>query len=161
MAVVACAFGVIAFHSVWYPINLLAAAALPSLATADLNELKAFSAIAFIVAFVTHAIVSVLVGLLFAVLLPMLPSKRAAFWGSFFAPLFWSALTWSTLSLINPALSARISWRWFIASQIAYGLTAGYVVQHSKMVETLQSWPLAARVGLEAPGLLAERGEKQ
>jgi len=35
-------------------------------------------------------------------------------------------------------------------------------VAHSKTVETAQSWPLAARFGLEAPGLLAEReGERQ
>ena len=153
MALVACVYGVVAYHSLWYPINLLAAAAVPSLAQADLTQLTAFNSTGFIVALISHGLFSILVGLLFAVLLPMLPSRRAAFWSSFISPLMWSALIWATLRLINPALNARIDWIWFIASQIAFGLTTGYVVHHSKMVETMQTWPLAARAGIEAPGV--------
>jgi hypothetical protein len=160
MALVACIYGVIAYRSIWYPINLLAAAAVPSLARADLALLTAFNATGFIVALISHVVLSILVGLLFAVLLPMLPSRRAAFWGSLISPLLWSGLIWATLRLINPALNARIDWIWFIASQIAFGMTTGYVVHHSKMVETMQTWPLAARVGIEAPGVMTERGEQ-
>jgi len=159
MAIVACLYGVIAYRSLWYPINLLAAAALPSLANADLVQLTAFNSAGFVVALISHGVFSILVGLLFAVLLPMLPSRRAAFWGSFTAPLFWSALVWATLKFINPALNARIDWLWFIASQVAFGLTTGYVVHHSEMVETMQTWPLAARAGIEAPGVMPEREE--
>jgi len=157
MAIVACLYGVIAYRSIWYPINLLAAAAVPSLARADVAQLTAFNGTGFIVALISHGILSILVGLLFAVLLPMLPSRRAAFWGSLISPLLWSALIWATLRLINPALNARIDWIWFIASQIAFGMTTGYVVHHSKMVETMQTWPLAARAGIEAPGVTSER----
>ena len=160
MAIVACLYGVIAYRSIWYPINLLAAAAVPSLARADLAQLTAFNGTGFIVGLISHGILSILVGLLFAVLLPMLPSRRAAFWGSLISPLLWSALIWATLRLINPALNARIDWIWFIASQIAFGMTTGYVVHHSKMVETMQTWPLAARAGIEAPGVMSERGEE-
>jgi len=78
MAIVACAYGLIAYGSVWYPINLLAAAALPSMAHADLAQLKAFDSMAFFVALISHGAISILVGLLFAVLLPMFPSRRAA-----------------------------------------------------------------------------------
>ena len=161
MAIVACLYGLIAYRSIWYPINLLAAAAVPSLAQADLAQLTAFNGTGFIVGLISHGVFSVLVGLLFAVLLPMLPSRRAAFWGSFFSPLLWSALIWATLKLINPALDARIDWIWFIVSQVAFGMTAGYVVHHSKMVETMQTWPLAARAGIEAPGVMSEREEKR
>jgi|SRR5215510_11423873 len=161
MAIVACAYGLIAYHSVWYPINLLAAAALPSMAYADLAQLKAFNGMAFFVALMSHLTISILVGLLFAVLLPMLPSRRAAFWGSLTAPLIWSALVWATLKLVNPALNARIDWTWFIASQIVFGLVAGYVVHHTKTVETMQTWPLAARAGIEAPGLLREKPQPE
>jgi hypothetical protein len=161
MAIVACVYGVIAHRSIWYPINLLAAAAVPSLARADLAQLTAFNGTGFIVGLISHGVLSILVGLLFAVLLPMLPSRRAAFWGSFISPVLWSALIWATLRLINPALNARIDWIWFIASQIAFGMTTGYVVHHSKMVETMQTWPLAARAGIEAPGVMSERrGER-
>ena len=160
MAVVACVYGVIAHRSIWYPINLLAAAAVPSLAQADLAQLTAFNGTGFIVGLISHGVLSILVGLLFAVLLPMLPSRRAAFWGSFISPVLWSALIWATLRLINPALNARIDWIWFIASQIAFGMTTGYVVHHSKMVETMQTWPLAARAGIEAPGVMSGKGRE-
>jgi hypothetical protein len=86
----------------------------------------------------------------------MMPSRFTAFWGSFLAPVLWTALIASTLQLINPALNSKIAWGWFIASQIAYGLIAGYIVAHSKWVETQQDWPLAARAGLEAPGLMSQ-----
>jgi hypothetical protein len=161
MAVVACLYGVIAHRSIWYPINLLAAAAVPSLAQADLAQLTAFNGTGFIVALISHGVLSILVGLLFAVLLPMLPSRRAAFWGSLISPILWSALIWATLRLINPALNVRIDWIWFIASQIAFGMTTGYVVHHSKMVETMQTWPLAARAGIEAPGVMHDRREER
>jgi hypothetical protein len=161
MAIVACAYGLIAHGSIWYPINLLAAAAMPSLAQADVAQLKAFNGTAFIMALISHGLISLLVGLLFAVLLPMLPSRRAAFWGSLISPLMWTALVWATLRLINPLLDARIDWLWFIASQVAFGITTGYVIHHSKMVETMQTWPLAARAGLEIPGLIEEKGEEQ
>ena len=161
MAIVACAYGLIAYRSVWYPINLLAAAALPSMAHADLAQLKAFNGMAFFVALISHGAISILVGLLFAVLLPMFPSRRAAFWGSLMSPLFWSALVWATLRFVNPALNARIDWTWFIASQVVFGLVAGYVVHHTKPVETMQTWPLAARAGIEVPGLLQEKTQSE
>lgn len=161
MAIVACLYGVIAYRSIWYPINLLAAAAVPSLARADLAQLTAFNGTGFIVALISHGVFSILVGLLFAVLLPMLPSRRAAFWGSLVSPILWSALIWATLRLINPALNARIDWIWFIASQVAFGMVTGYIVHHSRMVETMQTWPLAARAGIEAPGVMSEREEKR
>lgn len=54
MAIVASAYGLIAHGSIWYPINLLAAAAIPSLAQADAAQLETFNGAAFIVALVSH-----------------------------------------------------------------------------------------------------------
>ena len=157
MAIIACLYGLIAQGSLWYPVNLLAAAALPSLVEAGPAELKAFHMSGFVVALLTHGIISLLVGLLYAAILPMMPSRFTAFWGSFLAPVLWTALVASTLHLINPALNARIAWGWFIASQVAFGLITGFIVAHSKEVETAQSWPLAARAGVEAPGVVSEK----
>jgi hypothetical protein len=154
MAIIACLYGFLAHGSIWYPVNLLAAAALPSLTDAGPEVLNTFQLPGFIVALLTHVIFSLFVGLMFAVILPMMPSRFTAFWGSFLAPVLWTALIASTLQLINPALNSKIAWGWFIASQIAYGLITGYIVAHSKWVETQQDWPLAARAGLEAPGLM-------
>ena len=154
MAIIACLYGFLAHGSIWYPVNLLAAAALPSLTEARPEVLNAFQLSGLIVALLTHVIFSLFVGLMFATILPMMPSRFTAFWGSFLAPVLWTALIASTLQVINPALNSKIAWGWFIASQIAYGLITGYIVAHSKWVETQQDWPLAARAGLEAPGLI-------
>ena len=157
MAIIACLYGLIAQGSLWYPVNLLAAAALPSLGEAGPAELKAFHVSGFVIALLIHGIISLLVGLLYAAILPMMPSRFTAFWGSFLAPVLWTALVASTLHLTNPALNAKIAWGWFIASQVAFGLVTGFVVAHSKEVETAQSWPLAARAGVEAPGIMPEK----
>ena len=157
MAIIACLYGLIAQGSLWYPVNLLAAAALPSLAEAGPAELKAFHVSGFVVALLSHGIISLLVGLLYAAILPMMPSRFTAFWGSFLAPVLWTALVASTLHLTNPTLNAKIAWVWFIASQVAFGLITGFIVAHSKEVETAQSWPLAARAGVEAPGVMPEQ----
>ena len=156
MAVVACAYGLIAHGSLWYPINLLAAVAIPSLAEADTAQLAAFDGLAFGVALVSHLIISLFVGLVYAAILPMFP-RRPGLWGGLVAPLVWSGLLWASLGIINPTLNARIDWPWFVASQIAFGLAAGLWVSRTQRIRTLQSVPLAARVGIEAPGLSEER----
>jgi hypothetical protein len=161
MAIVACAYGLISQGSIWYPINLLAGSAMPSMANETVEGLRAFNLPAFIIGVISHGGISILVGVMFAVLLPMLPSRRAAFFGSLISPILWTALVWATLRLVNPALDAKINWYWFIASQVAFGLTCGYIVHHTKMVETMQSWPLAARMGFEAPGYLEEKEDEK
>jgi hypothetical protein len=148
MAVVAMLFGLIAQRSIWYPINLLAAGVLPSLAEAPIEQLREFSGAGLIAGGMIHLLVSLLVGLLYAVSLPMFP--RGAGWRSgLVTPVLWSGLIAITLDLINPTLSERIDWIWFVGSQIAYGLATGWVVARSAKIETMQSWPLAERAGIE------------
>ncbi len=150
MAVVAILFGIISQGSVWYPINLLAGAALPDMATASTEQLRQFNALALLLGTVVHLATSILVGLLYAVMLPMFP-KRAWLWAGWLVPILWTGLIASTLDVVNPALNARIDWRWFIASQLAFGVIGGYVIARSQSIETMQSWPLAARAGIEGP----------
>jgi hypothetical protein len=160
MAVVALLFGLIAQRSIWYPINLLAAGILPSLADAPIEQLRAFSKAGLIAGSVIHVTISLLVGLLYAISLPMFP--RGASWRSgLVTPVLWSGLVAATLSLINPTLSARIEWGWFVGSQIVFGLTAGWVVAHTEKIETMQSWPLTERAGIEAPGIDADKGSSE
>jgi hypothetical protein len=156
MAIVALLYGLIAQGSLWYPINLLSAAAMPSLSEAGLEQLRAFSALGLGVGLIVHGVISIFVGLLYAVLLPMFP-RHPAFSGGIVAPLLWTGLLWSTLGVINPTLNARIDWIWFIASQLAFGLTAGFVVARMERIETMQTWPLAARAGVEATGVEPEQ----
>jgi hypothetical protein len=148
MAVPALAYGLIAERSLWYPINLLAAVAMPAMAHASLAELRAFSLLALAIGTIAHGTISVLVGLLYAVILPMLP-RRHMLWGGIIAPLLWTGLVWAVLGIVDPTLAVRVDWPWFVVSQIAFGLTTGFVVARAQPLATMQTWPLAARAGVE------------
>lgn len=150
MAVVASIFGLISHGSIWYPINLLAAGIVPSLAHADYEHLRQFNASGMLAGVIMHGIFSPLVGLLYAVLLPMFP-KRAGWWSGLITPIVWSGLIASTLNIINPTLNERIDWTWFVASQVAFGLVCGYMVARTEKITTMQAWSLSARAGMEAP----------
>lgn len=158
MAALAGLHGLLLHGSPWYTINILAATVMAQLANADAATLSTFNATAFVAAVVIHGVVSVLVGLLYGVLLPMLP-RRPMFLGGFVAPLLWTGLLWATLDVINPVLDARIEWRWFILCQIAFGLTAGFVVARSERIATIQHLPFLVRAGVEARGV-GEREER-
>jgi len=149
MAVVATLFGVVAQRSIWFPVNLLAAGIVPSLADAPVSRLREFSESGLIAGSIIHLLMSLFVGVLYAISLPMFP--RGAKWRSgLVTPILWSGLVAATLSVINPALNARIEWTWFVGSQIAFGVTAGWIVGRSQKIETMQSWPLIDRAGIES-----------
>ncbi|HME72777.1 MAG TPA: hypothetical protein VKM54_23355 [Myxococcota bacterium] len=151
MAVVALAYGLLAQQSLWYPINLLAAGGLPSLATASTSELRGFNGTAFVVAVLAHGTISLLVGFLYVLILPMLP-RRHLLWGGLVAPLLWTGVIWALLGIVNPVMDARIDWPWFVASQIAFGLVAGLVVAYTQPVGTPQTRRVTeAPTGSHAP----------
>ncbi|MGB8685173.1 MAG: hypothetical protein WCD12_20000 [Candidatus Binatus sp.] len=156
MGALAALQGIVYHGSIWYTINILAATAMSNLANADTATLSSFIPQAFLVALVIHASASILVGLLYGVMLPMFP-RYPALWAAIVAPLLWTGLLWSSLRVINPVLDARIEWRQFIVCQIAFGAVAGFVVNLTEQVHTMQHLPFAVRTGIEAPGL----GEKR
>jgi len=156
MAILALAYGLIVQRSFWYPINLLSAVAMPALARAPLAELRAFNLSALVIGTIVHGLISVLVGLLYAVILPMLP-RRHMLWGGFIAPLLWTGLVWALLGVVNPTFGARVDWPWFIVSQIAFGLAVGLVVARAHPLATMQTWPLVARAGVEASPARSEQ----
>ena len=149
MAVLALAYGLIVQRSLWYPINLLAAVALPGLTHATLADLRAFNLPALVIGTIVHGLLSVFAGLLYAVILPMLPSRHML-WGGVVAPLLWTGLVWAVVGIVNPTLGARVDWPWFVVSQMAFGLATGLVVARAQPLATMQTWSLAARAGIEA-----------
>jgi hypothetical protein len=156
MAVVAMLFGLISQGSIWYPINLVAAGIVRSLAEAPVEQLRKFSEAGLIAGAFMHGMISILVGMLYAIALPMFP--RGASWSSgLVTPVLWSGLVAATLDLINPALNSRIDWVWFVASQIAYGLAASWIVSRTAKIATMQSWPLVERAGIEAQSRYEEK----
>lgn len=161
MAVVAMLYGFVSQHSIWYPINLLVAGFFPRAVTDNTLEMAAFSISALLLAIPIHLLTSVLVGLLYGAMLPMLP-RRPILLGGFIAPILWTGLIHSILGIVNPVLNQRIHWVWFVASQVAFGIVAGVVVSWQGRIRTLQQLPLALRAGMEGSGLPEEnRGENE
>lgn len=149
MAIVACAWGVIFERSLWLPINLLAGVFLPGIESQGLDALRAFDPGWLLTALGIHLVGSIFVGLLYTVALPMMP-RRPILFGGVVAPILWTGLVWASLGIVNPALAEYISWPWFIASQVAYGLAAGFVISRFNRVPTMQFLPLSQRLGVES-----------
>ena len=152
MAVTAMLYGALSRNGIWYPVNLLAAGFLPSTMTDTVAKLSAFNSNTLLIAATIHLITSLLVGLLYGAMLPMLP-RRPALLGGLVAPLMWTGLIHSTLGIVNPVLNQRIDWFWFVASQVAFGVVAGIVVARQERIRTWQRLPLSVRSGMEATGM--------
>jgi hypothetical protein len=157
MAVLAVIYGIVAYHSIWYPINILAAGFFPALETTE--QISAFHLDAFIIASIVHLVTSLLVGLLYGAMLPMFP-RRPILLGGVIAPILWSGLLHSALQLLNPALSDRINWAWFLVTQMGFGIVAGIVVSKQERVRTWQHLPFAIRAGVETPGAMDEKNDE-
>lgn len=162
MAVLACAYGLIKVGSIWYPINLLAAAAYSQSLKLGPAQLNSFHADSFAIAVGLHGFVSTVVGLLYGAMLPMF-ARRPIVLGGLIAPVLWSGLLYTMMGLLNPVLASRIDWLWFTASQVAFGLVAGFVVIRQSRVTTRENLPFAMRAGVEAPGIIPPResGDKR
>jgi hypothetical protein len=159
MAGLAMLYGLLDQNSVWYPINLLVAGFLPNAVNASTAQIAAFHLSAVLIAIPIHLVTSLLVGLLYGAMLPMLP-RRPIVLGGLVAPGIWSGLLYSTLNIINPVLNQRINWLWFVLSQVGFGIVAGIVVSRQERIRTWQRLPLAVRAGIEAPGFMSEKHEE-
>ena len=156
MAVLALLYGLVGHKSIWYPINLLAAAGSANISAMSDQQLLAFSGTGLLLGSIIHLTASVLVGLLYSVLLPIFP-RRPLLVGGIIAPLLWSGLLYAEQGIINPALNERIDWPWFMVCQFVFGIVAGLVVARHARVFTLQHLPVAVRLGIEAPGVMPEK----
>jgi len=153
MALLAMLYGVISHGSIWYPINLLAGSLYEQSAMPSVEEMLHFRMGWFLFGLALHITVSLLVGLLYGAMLPMLPN-RPILLGGVVAPLLWTGLVYHVLGLVNPLLDKLINWFWFAASQVAFGVVAGLVVVRQSKVWTSQNLPFAVRAGIEAPGII-------
>jgi hypothetical protein len=162
MAVLAVMYGVLKQKSIWYPINLLAATVYGQSQTmsAGPDTLYGFRLDSFLVACVIHLVTSTLVGLLYGAMLPMFPT-RPILLGGVIAPVLWTGLLHSILGMLNPLLVEKIDWRWFIASQCAFGILAGLVVKRQHPRRTKQKIPFAVLAGVETPGAMHEHERGQ
>jgi hypothetical protein len=158
MIVPATIYSVVKYHGLWYATNLMAAGGFISWANQSNQFLAEFHIQGLLAALAIHLVASLLVGLLYGAMLPMFP-RWPILTAGFLAPLLWTGLLSSVLQIVSPILNERIDWYWFVPSQIAFGLVAGYVVNLQAKVRTpqFQALPFAVRAGLH--GGMGERPE--
>jgi len=158
MALLAAVYGILSGNGIWYPMNLLVGGLFPAMATETSAQIGTFNLTRFLVAVPIHLMISLLVGLLYGAMLPMLP-RNPILLGGLVTPLLWSGLIYGGLAFINPVMNQHIDWVWFVASQIGFGIVAGVVVKVQERIPTKQRAPLMFRMGIEAPGLMPEHRE--
>ncbi|MCH2139852.1 MAG: hypothetical protein MK100_02320 [Phycisphaerales bacterium] len=158
MALCAVLWGWFAHGSMWYTVNLLAGTMLTGYADMSMAELYAFHTEGLIVGLVIQAFMSIAVGLLYGVTLPLIPRGQIMV-SAIIIPLIWSGLTWASISVVNPALAEHIEWFWFICSQIVFGVVTGWWIVRTEKISTMQNWHYLERLGMETPGVRDMGGE--
>ncbi len=105
MILPALLYGLIAQHSIWYPVNLLGGAGVAHWRNPTTAEIAAFHWQGLLVAILIHSVTCLLVGLLYGAMLPMLP-RHPVLLGGILAPVLWTGVLHSFMGIINPALDA-------------------------------------------------------
>lgn len=152
MVIPAEIYGILRYHSIWYVVNLLGGAGVGEWQNPTMADMMHFRLGAFITANIIQGATTLLVGLLYGAMLPMWP-RRPMLLGGIIAPALWTGLLHSVLGLVNPFLADHIDWWSFAASQVLFGLVAGYTVTKLGGLKRLQQIPLSMRMGVETPGL--------
>jgi len=136
MPLPALAWGIFSGHSLWFPVNLLAGLALPSVDDLSVGELEQFSMTLFLIGLVIHIVMSATIGLLYGVMLPTIPG--ATHWqlviGGIVLPLVWTGVSHGMMGVANPALQQHVDWFWFAISQLVFGIAAAVVVVRSEKI---------------------------
>ena len=127
MVIPAEIYGILRFHSIWYVVNLLGGAGVGDWVNPTVEEMRHFRLSAFVTANIIQGCTTLLVGLLYGAMLPIWP-RRPILLGGIIAPAIWTGLLYSSLGIVNPFLAQRIDWWSFAASQVIFGLVAGYTV---------------------------------
>jgi hypothetical protein len=144
MPIPALAYGLLAQSSLWFPVNLLAGMVVPGATDASLEDLRQFHLGVLLVGIVIHAAFAVTFGLMYGVVLPMLPPIHggAIFFGGVLMPFLWTGVCYGMMGVVNPPLGAHVNWWWFGLSQLVFGLAMSFVVSRSELVAVSQLSPL-------------------
>jgi hypothetical protein len=136
MPVPALLWGLISGHFIWYPINLLAGMVSARVGQMPVAELEKFHPSLFLVGLVLHAVMSLVLGLMYGVLLPTLPAIRGGqmLWGGLLMPLLWTGASYGFMGVVNPLLQKEVDWPWFVVSQFVFGITAALVVIRTEQI---------------------------
>jgi hypothetical protein len=136
MPIPAAAWSIWAGHGIWYPINLLAGLVMPDLTDLSAANLEQFHPTYLVIGIIIHVLMSLVIGLVYGVLLPTLPSNNVGIIiaGGIVLPMIWTGLCHGWMGIVNPLLADRVEWPWFVVSQVVFGLGASITVILSERV---------------------------
>jgi hypothetical protein len=160
MVIPAEIYGLIRYHSIWYVVNLLGGAGVGNWTNPTVEQMSHFHLSAFLTANIIQGATTLLVGILYGAMLPIWP-RHPILLGGILAPVAWTGLLHSILGMVNPFFADHIDWWSFAASQVIFGLVAGYVVSKSGSFKRLRQVPLSVRLGVEAPGIYRGHGHER
>jgi hypothetical protein len=148
MPLPALLYGLLTGHGIWYPVNLLAGMVLPGVGSMTLSQLEQFSPVLLVTGVVIHAVMAVIIGLIYGVVLPTLPAiPGPVAWGGLLMPLLWTGISFSVMELANPVLRQWVSWPWFIISQFIFGVVAAAVFVLAKQLRPVSAGLLGGAIG--------------
>jgi hypothetical protein len=159
MVIPAEIYGILRYHSVWYVVNLLGGAGVGTWTNPTVEQMSHFRLSAFVTANIIQGATTLLVGVLYGALLPVWP-RRPILVGGIVAPIAWTGILHSVLGLVNPYFAEHIDWWSFAASQVIFGIVAGYVVSKTGHLKSLRQVPLSVRLGVESPGIMPTHDHK-
>ena len=116
--------------------------------TFDAASLEQFNVGGLFTALGIHLSMSIMVGLVLAMMLPM-AIKFPRVFSIVVAPLTWSLITYAAMGVLDPTLERWVNWYWFVGSQVAFGAVAGFFIARSERIQTIQYLTSAERIGLE------------
>lgn len=164
MPLPALAYGYFSGHGVWWPGNLLAGLVLPSVGRMSVPDLEQFHPALLVASVVIHAMVCLILGLIFGVLMPTLPSvPKPIAWGALLMPLLWTAVSFFSLGRLNPEIRGAIEWPWFVLSQFIFGIVAAIVFMVLKKRNSLTAGILGGIAGgllMPIPAILWSLAER-
>lgn len=136
MPIPALAWGLWSGHGIWFPINLLAGMVVPGMGDLTVSQLEAFHPWALLFGIAIHVVMSLGIGLVYGVLLPTLPPVPGGplLFGGIMLPCLWTGASYGLMGAINPVLNEYVAWRWFVASQLVYGIAASIVIMRSEKI---------------------------
>lgn len=146
MPIPALLWGELSGHGIWFPVNLLAGMVLPGVDKMPVEQLEQFSPVLLAIGVVIHATISATIGLMYGVILPMLPGsdRGQLITGGVVVPLIWTGISHGMMGIVNPILQEYVDWYWFAVSQYVFGIAAAVVVVRTESVIVPPAGPHAS-----------------
>ena len=134
MVLVAVVYGLFSGKGVWYPVNLIAAAVIRGWQNAPPELFTQFNPTGLIFGAAIHLIISVIIGVLFALLLPTLPGPPFL-WAFVVGPVLWFGAYFGVLPLVNPVMVRNIDLPSFFYAHVFYSFVLGWWLQRSPQIK--------------------------